>query len=156
MPEWHLEAITPQDIDKILIIDRTAFKRPWHRKSFINELECDSAYSYAVRTQLADKRMEIIAYVIFRVALTEMNILRIAVTPDFKSKGVATWLLEQCFKIARQKKVNSAFIEVRPTNNAAIALYRKTGFQLVGTRPKYYPETGEDAMVMAKQLKESL
>ena len=156
MPDWHLEAITPQDLDKILSIDRKAFKRPWHRKSFLEELVCENAYSYAVRSQPVDQRSEIIAYVFLRVLLTEMHILRIAVAAEFQAMGVATWLLQQCFSLAKHKKVYSVYIEVRPTNETAIALYRKSGFQLLGRRPAYYPETGEDALVMVKHLKENL
>ena len=156
MPDWHLEAITPQDLDKILTIDCKAFKRPWQRKSFLEELVCENAYSYAVRTQLVDQRTEIIAYVFLRVLLNEMHILRIAVAAEFQAGGVATWLLQQCFSLAKQKKVYSVYIEVRPTNETAIALYRKSRFQLLGRRPHYYPETGEDALVMVKHLKEHL
>jgi ribosomal-protein-alanine N-acetyltransferase len=156
MPDWHLEAITPRDIDKILSIDRNAFKRPWHRKSFLEELACENAYSYAVRTQRVDQRTEIIAYVFLRVLLTEMHILRIAVAAEFQALGVATWLLQQCFSLAERKNAYSVYIEVRPTNETAIALYRKSGFQLLGRRPAYYPETGEDALVMVKHLKENL
>ena len=156
MPDWHLEAITPQDLDKILSIDRKAFKRPWHRKSFLEELVCENAYSYAVRSQPVDQRSEIIAYVFLRFLLTEMHILRIAVAAEFQAMGVATWLLQQCFSLAKRKQVYSVYIEVRPTNETAIALYRKSGFQLLGRRPAYYPETGEDALVMVKHLKENL
>ena len=156
MPDWHLEAITLQDLDKILSIDRKAFKRPWHRKSFLEELVCENAYSYAVRSQPVDQRSEIIAYVFLRVLLTEMHILRIAVAAEFQAMGVATGLLQQCFSLAKRKKVDSVYIEVRPTNETAIALYRKSGFQLLGRRPAYYPETGEDALVMVKHLKENL
>lgn len=156
MPDWQLGAITPQDLDKILTIDHSAFKRPWHRKSFLEELACDNAYSYAVRTPLSDRCMEIIAYVFLRILVTEMHILRIAVAREFQEKGVATWLLQQCFRLAKQKKVYSVYIEVRSTNKTAIAFYRKSGFQLLGRRPHYYPETGEDALVMVKHLKEHL
>ena len=156
MPEWHLEAITPRDLDKILTIDRTAFKRPWQLKSFLEELGCDNAYSYVVRTQFVDRHSEIIAYVFLRILVTEMHILRIAVAREFQNRGVATWLLRRCFRLAGEKKVYSVFVEVRPTNQSAIALYRKSGFRLLGRRPRYYPETGEDALVMVKYLKEHL
>jgi ribosomal-protein-alanine N-acetyltransferase len=156
MADWHMEAITSRDLDEILTIDHEAFQRPWHRKSFLDELTCENAYSYAVRTQHTDCRTPIIAYVFLRVLLTEMHILRIAVAAEFQAIGVATWLLQQCFSLAKQKKVCSVYIEVRPTNETAIALYRKSGFQLLGRRPAYYPETGEDALVMVKHLKENL
>ncbi len=154
MPSWQLEAITPKDLDKILTIDRTAFKRSWHRNSFLAELARSNAHSYAVKTQLADIGMEIIAYVFLQILVSEMHITRIAVAADYQTRGVATWLLQQCFKLAEHKKVDAVCIEVRPTNKTAIALYRKAGFQSLGTRPNYYPETGEDALVMVKYIKE--
>ena len=156
MPDWHLEAITPRDLDKILTIDRTAFKRPWQRKLFLVELDCDNACGYVVRTQPVDQHSEIIAYVFLRLLVAEMHILRIAVAREYQNRGVAAWLLQRCFRLAREKKVYSVFIEVRPTNQPAIALYRKSGFWLLGKKPGYYPETGEDALVMAKHLKEHL
>jgi ribosomal-protein-alanine N-acetyltransferase len=151
-----MEAINSRDLDKILTIDRNAFQQPWHRKSFLEELACENAYGYAVKTQRVDHRTEIIAYAFLRVLLTEMHILRLAVAAEFQAIGVASWLLQQCFSLAKQKKVYSVYIEVRPTNKTAIALYRKSGFQLLAKRPAYYPETGEDALVMVKHLKENL
>ncbi|MEJ2546128.1 MAG: GNAT family N-acetyltransferase, partial [Calditrichaceae bacterium] len=66
---------------------------------------------------------------------TEMHIMRIAVAQEFQDRGVATWLLQKCLRLAKQKKVYSVYIEVRPYNKTAIALYRKSGFQLLGRRP---------------------
>ena len=156
MPHWHMAAATPEDIDDILTIDREAFKRPWQRQSFLDELNRKDAYSYVVRTQVDDKAMEIIAFVLVRVLVNEMHILRIAVAADYQNRGVATWLLQHCYRLAQQKQVDAIYIEVRPSNTSAIALYRKSGFQLLGTRPNYYPETREDALVMVKHLKEPL
>jgi ribosomal-protein-alanine N-acetyltransferase len=157
MATWQLEVITPQYLDRILTIDRLAFKRPWNRTLFLEELSCESAFSYAVRCNQTDQGLTIIAYAFWRMVLTELHIIRIAVAPDYRSRGVATWLLEQSLKLAQQKKdFDSVYIEVRPSNNAAIALYRKLGFYVIGTRPNYYPESKEDALVMKKQLKESI
>ena len=157
MPTWQLEAITPQDLNRVLTIDRLAFRRPWNRTLFLEELSCDKAFSYSVKCNQADRVPVIIAYVFWRMVATELHIMRIAVAPDYRSKGVATWLLQQCFKFAKQKKdFDSVHIEVRPSNKAAITLYRKLGFYVVGTRPNYYPESSEDALVMKKQLKESI
>ena len=152
MPDWHLDAATPRDLDKILTIDRNAFNRSWNRKSFLQEIDRTDAYSYVARTQLDNGRMDIIAYVFVRILLKEMHIMRIAVAAGYQTRGVATALLQQCFKLARQHQVSAVYVEVRPKNKSAIALYRKTGFQMLGTRPNYYPETGEDALVMVKRL----
>ena len=156
MPTWQLEVITPQDLDGILTIDYLAFKRPWNRNLFLEELCCGNAFSYSVKSNRTDQSPAIIAYVFWRMVLTELHIIRIAVAPDFRSRGVATWLLQQCFKLAGQKDFDSAYIEVRPSNKPAIALYNKFGFYLIGIRPNYYPESNEDAWVMKKQLKESI
>ena len=156
MPHWHLAAATPQDIDDILTIDHEAFKRPWQRQSFSDELNRKDAYSYVVRTQVGGRPTAIIGYVFVRVLVNEMHILRIAVATHYQDRGVATWLLQHCFKLAKQKQVGAVYIEVRPSNKSAIALYHKSGFQQLGTRPNYYPETGEDALVMVKYIKEPL
>jgi ribosomal-protein-alanine N-acetyltransferase len=156
MPTWQLEVITPQDLDRILTIDHLAFNRPWNRHLFLEELSYDHGFSYSVRCNQTDQSLAIIAYVFWRMVLTELHIIRIAVAPDFRSRGVATWLLQQCFKLAKQKDFDSVYIEVRPSNKTAIALYCKLGFHVIGTRPNYYPESSEDALVMRKQLKERI
>ncbi len=153
MPNWQLDPVTPQDLDTILTIDRAAFKRPWQRKSFVAELAHKDAFGYVVRNKLNQKSSEVIAYVFVRVILNEMHIMRIAVAASFQTKGVATRMLRQCFTLAQQKQLDAVYIEVRPGNTSATALYRKAGFQSLGTRPNYYPETGEDALVMVKHLK---
>ena len=152
MPDWHLAAVTPRDLDKIANIDRNAFTRSWNRKSFLEEIDRTDAYGFVARTQLDNGRMDIIAYVFVRILLKEMHIMRIAVAGGYQARGVATALLQQCFKLAKQQLVSAVYIEVRPKNKSAIALYRKLGFQMLGTRPNYYPETGEDALVMVKLL----
>ena len=152
MPDWHLDAVTPRDLDKILAIDRNAFKRPWNRKSFLEEIDRTDAYSYVARSQSDDGHMDIIAYVFVRIFLKEMHIMRIAVAAGYQARGVATALLQQCFNLAKQHQVSAVYIEVRPKNKSAIGLYRKSGFQMLGTRPNYYPETGEDALVMVKPI----
>ncbi len=153
MPDWQLDPVTPQDLDTILTIDRAAFKRPWQRKSFVAELVHKDAFGYVVRKKVNQKSSDVIAYVFVRVILNEMHIMRIAVAASFQTKGVATRMLRQCFTLAQQKQLDAVYIEVRPSNTSAIALYRRAGFQSLGTRPNYYPETGEDALVMVKHLK---
>jgi ribosomal-protein-alanine N-acetyltransferase len=156
MPSWQLEVITPEDLNRVLTIDYLAFKRPWNRNLFLDELSCDHAFNFSVRYNQTNQGLAIIAYVFCRMVLTELHIIRIAVAQDFRTLGVATWLLQQCFKLVEQKDFDSVYIEVRPSNKAAIALYRKLGFHLIGTRPNYYPDSNEDALVMKKQLKESI
>jgi ribosomal-protein-alanine N-acetyltransferase len=156
MSRWHLEAITPADIDAIVSIDQVSFQHPWHRNLFLEELSCNDGYSYMVKCNQVENHLPIIAYVSLRISLNEVHIIRIAVKAKFRSLGIATWLLNKCFQLARKKGADSVHIEVRPSNETAIALYRKLGFCTIGKRPDYYPDTGEEACVMKKQLKERL
>jgi ribosomal-protein-alanine acetyltransferase len=152
MPDCHLEAVTPRDLDKIANIDGNAFTKSWNQKSFLEEIDRTDAYGYVARTKLDNGRMDVIAYVFVRILLKEMHIMRIAVAAGYQARGVATALLQQCFKLARRHQVNAVYIEVRPKNKSAISLYRNSGFKMLGKRPNYYPEAGEDALVMVKLL----
>lgn len=154
MSKWHLAAITPHDMDEIVNLDRHAFNRPWKRNLFLKELTCKDAYSYAVKWCRTDNTRQMIAYLFSRIILNEWHIIRIAVAPEFRARGVATWLLQQCFKLGMDKEADSVLIEVRPSNTPAVALYQKLGFVLIGRRPNYYSDSKEDAWVMKKNLKE--
>jgi ribosomal-protein-alanine N-acetyltransferase len=155
MSGWHIEAITAHDLDKIVNIDRYAFKRPWQRNLFLAELSSNDTDSYSVKSYRAAETQAIIAYVFLRFIINELHIIRIAVAPQFRQCGVATGLLQYCFRLAKEKQVTSVYIEVRPSNIPAIALYKKLGFQLIGRRPNYYSESSEDALVMEKNVKEN-
>jgi len=148
------KAITEPDIDAIVPIETLSFPRPWERRSFLSELGVPGAESFAVRHTDADGHEHIVAYIFFRLVADEMHILKIAVAPSWRCRGIATVLMEKCLDLAATKGCDSAYLEVRPANTAAVMLYRKLGFRAVGKRTNYYPETGEDALVMCKKLRE--
>ena len=154
MSSWHLATINPGDISDILIIERKAFNNPWSRDALLNELSCKGACNYVVTHDHVQDRDAIIAYGFFRFVVQELHILKIAVAPKWRGKGIASWLLNECFRRALKKGADCAYLEVRPSNQPAIKLYQKLGFQIFGRRPNYYPETREDALVMMKNLKE--
>jgi ribosomal-protein-alanine N-acetyltransferase len=85
----------------------------------------------------------------------EAQILNIAVAPDRRGRGVARLLMEQAFSRAREEGAEFVALEVRASNNSAIALYEQFGFKQVGIRARYYDGT-EDALLMEKIVKENL
>ena len=149
---WNLSGLSLYDIEHILAIEEVSFKAPWSRTLFLEEMACKTACSYVVKLTGSEKHKPVIAYICSRMIGCEMSILRIAVSPEWRNLGIASWLLDKCFNMARDKRVRSVFLEVRESNSAAIALYGKLGFISVGKRPAYYPETGEDAVVLTKKL----
>jgi len=149
---WNLSDLSLYNIEQVLAIEEISFKAPWSRTLFLEELACKTAFNYVVKLSGSEKLEPVIAYICSRIISCEMSILRIAVSPEWRNLGIASWLLDKCFKMALDKGVTSVFLEVRESNGAAIALYGKLGFISVGKRPAYYPETGEDAVVLMKKL----
>jgi ribosomal-protein-alanine N-acetyltransferase len=150
--QWRLSALAESDIEQILLIEKISFKQPWSSKLFHEELSCKDAFDFVVYSNISDMSETVLAYLCSRIAGSEMSILRIAVDPQFRNLRIASWLLDRCFEMAAGKGVDSVFLEVRESNNAAIAVYGKLGFMPVGKRPGYYSETGEDALVFMKKL----
>lgn len=152
MPEWSIVTLDESHIDGIVAIEKTSFQQPWQRISFLNELSCRDALDVAA----LDPRLgRIIAYACLRLTLDEIHLLKIAVMPRWRRRGIATWLLDFCFGLAQRRNARRMYLEVRRSNVPAIDFYGKVGFQIIGTRPKYYTDTGEDALMMMKSLEEA-
>ena len=153
---WDFTPLTEFDIDSVLRIETKAFRRPWGDAAFRGELIQPGAQSYLLRRRSPGSSAQVIGYVCFRTYLDEMHLLKIAVDAQWRRGGVASWMLARSLQMATRKGALSAYLEVRPSNRAAIELYRKHDFRIVGKRPNYYPETGEDALVFIKTLKEEV
>jgi ribosomal-protein-alanine N-acetyltransferase len=156
MAQLQLAAINPDDISPILDIEKDSFSWPWNRISFVGELACKQAYNFTVKCLNGTDDQQVIGYIFCRLVENELHILRIAIEPNWRSRGIASWLLKRCVGLACEKGATAAFLEVRPSNQNAISLYRKQGFRVIGKRPNYYTDTREDALVLLKNLKEDL
>jgi [ribosomal protein S18]-alanine N-acetyltransferase len=149
---WHFEHINPADLEPILAIEQNSFQRPWGRLSFEGELRNRSACNYAVKSTEVKSSGQVIGYAFWHLVADEVHVLKVAVTPAWRGQGIASRLLERCFTSSVEQGAKSAHLEVRPSNIAAIELYQKLGFELVGRRPKYYTDSKEDALLMIKDL----
>jgi len=152
VPGWSIVTLDESHIDGIIAIEKTSFQQPWQRISFLNELSCRDALDVVVLDPLGG---QILAYACLRLTLDEIHLLKIAVAPRWRRRGMATWLLDFCFGLAQRQDARKVYLEVRRSNVSAIDLYDKVGFQIIGTRPKYYMDTGEDALIMMKSLEEA-
>jgi len=155
VPTWYLTAVQSVDIDPILEIEQHSFRIPWSRASFLAELSAADTLNFVVKHRNENLDEHIVAYVFFRLTANELHLLRLAVSPEWRGQGIATWLLGKCLNWGLKRGAASVFLEVRPSNSPALALYQKFGFEVIGKRSNYYPETREDALVMMKNLKEA-
>ena len=105
------------------------------------------------RSVLAEVDGRIVGYVLFWLLSEEVDIHNIAVHPDFRRHGVGRHLLEQVVAQARLQKCIRVTLDVRRSNTSAQSLYRSFGFAMRGLRKGYYSDNGEDALVMALNLR---
>jgi ribosomal-protein-alanine N-acetyltransferase len=147
--------MTEADLDQVLEIEQVSFKTPWKRSSYKAELSCKSSFNFIVKPDSFCNNSQIISYITFRIIADEMHILKISVAPKWRNHGIASWLLENSFKLASEAGVKAVYLEVRASNNAAIKFYNKLCFKVIEKRLNYYQEDSEDALVMMKKLKET-
>ena len=149
MSAWSIAAFDESHIDGIVAIENTSFKQPWQRISFFSEIYCKDSLGKVV---VHPSHETIIAYALLRLNFDDLHLLRIAVAPGWRHKGIAAWLLKKCFKTAINRGANIAYLELRQSNIFAKNLYLKLGFKIITQRPKYYMDTGENALIMMKAL----
>src|SRR5215470_10340104 len=135
----------PADLGDVLVIERASFSMPWSRGAFLYEIE----QNQVARCWVGREEGRIVGYICLWEVADELHITNVAVHPDARRRGVARALLESVF--ARSRLV---VLEVRPSNNEALALYESFGFRVVGRRRGYYYDTGEDALVMEATMAE--
>lgn len=136
------------DLAVVSDIERRSYEFPWSHGVF---RDCLLA-GYRSIVLVRDERVA--GYGILSVAAGEAHILNLCVEPELRSIGYGERLLDELLFRARSASVREVFLEVRPTNAMAIALYRKKGFYQVANRPAYYQshQGREDAAVLAKKL----
>jgi ribosomal-protein-alanine N-acetyltransferase len=131
------------DLEDILVIERASFPAPWSRGMFLAELEHPFCHDLVA---LVESR--IVGYICFAIVRDEIHLRNLAVHHDWKRREVASKLLLRMITISSAEEARFATLEVRRSNTAALELYKRFGFVVEGIRPYYYPETGEDALIM--------
>lgn len=148
-------------LPRVLDIERRVYPRPWSSKLFAEELSRRDTRRYLVALAPGDGPIggrKVVGYagvILSDVgeAGPEAHVTTVAVDPAEHRRKVATHLLLALLREARDAGAIRATLEVRAANRGAQRLYSAFGFVSAGTRPGYYAETGEDAIVMwAHQL----
>ena len=134
------------DLPQVIAIERRAFPTPWSLAMFVLELSKPSSICLAAADPEAARPGKLFGYTICSRYADVWHVMNIAVDPPMRRRGIATALLAGVIERAGQGE--SFTLEVRPSNPGAIALYERFGFRTAGTRPRYYRDTGEDAVIM--------
>jgi len=140
-----IKEFSDEHLDAVCDIEQSSFTHPWHRKLFESEILKENAYMYVC---IEDN--EVIGFAILNTILDEGELLHIAVSTAHRRKGVAKALFDKLFQIANEKELSFITLEVRESNQSAIALYEYMGFERVGVRKNYYSKPTENAVLMTK------
>ena len=136
------------DIEDIVLLEAASFSNPWPREMLARELaESPVTRLYAARTPEG----RLVAFCLCWVVLDELHVNTIAVASDVRRQGLARRLMRHVLADAAAAGARRATLEVRRSNAAAIALYEQLGFQVCATRPRYYMQPEEDALILWRE-----
>jgi ribosomal-protein-alanine N-acetyltransferase len=142
-----IRPLSYSDLPQVIAIERRAFPTPWSLAMFVLELSKPSGVCLA---GLVDGKL--VGYLICSRYADVWHLMNIAVDPSARRRGYAQAMLAEMLE--RGGPDDAYTLEVRTSNAPAIALYERFGFRSAGTRPRYYHDTGEDAVIMWRGAQE--
>lgn len=143
----RIRTMTHADIPFVMVIERKNYPFPWSEDIFID------CFKAGYRCWVCESQGKVVGYCLLSLAVGEAHVLNVSVDPAEQKQGIGRKMMENAIDYARGR-AETVFLEVRPSNIHAIALYEDLGFNEIGIRKGYYPaENGrEDAIMLALQL----
>ena len=139
----HIVPITDAMLEEVFALEKECFSHPWSRDSLKRELHRNGTHFLA-----AKQNEKIVGYAGVTTVLDEASITNIAVKKECRRMGVGRALLQAQKTFCETHKMAFLTLEVRVSNQPAIALYKSEGFEFVGVRKKFYTDPIEDALLM--------
>ena len=127
-------------------LEKLCFADPWSEKSIASEL--GNIWSYWV---VALDGEQVVGYIGSQSSADETDVMNVAVHPDYRRRGIAESLIEVLIRELKNRGSHALMLEVRDSNEPAIALYEKLGFAEIGRRKNYYRNPREDALILRKE-----
>lgn len=147
-PGWAVpREMDAGDVERVTEIETASFTSPWKADTFQALLDRPGVELWV----LDDPEDGVVAYAVLWCILDQGELANIAVAEEHRGRGHGRRLLMKVLEVARANGVESLFLEVRASNESAIALYTTFGFTEVGRRKKYYDKPVEDALVMVRK-----
>ena len=143
--------MSPSDLDGVMEIEEVSFPTPWSREMFLEDFPRDFSDTLVA----AGTEDEVLGYAVCWTIAGESHLLNIAVHPAWRGRGIGRALLSECIRRAAGAGASRVFLEVRAGNEAAQRLYRSMGFAFRGIRKGYYTDTGEDAVILVREVRRS-
>jgi len=144
----ELDLMREPDLPQVLAIENAIYTHPWTQGNFADSLHA----GYDCRTWRVDG--ELVGYFVLMAAAGEAHLLNLSIAASHQRKGHGEALLREAVSLARLRGAKNMFLEVRPSNRGAQALYTRFGFRKIAVRRGYYPAHSgrEDALVLSLAL----
>jgi ribosomal-protein-alanine N-acetyltransferase len=142
--EISIRDALPEDTDAIAALEDAVFPIPWSPESILHDIEGNPVASVLV----AEADGKFAGYADIWCIAGEAQLNNIAVDPGMRGRGVGLKLMNELISRTVKSGMTELSLEVRPSNTAALSLYKKLGFTECGRRKKYYADNGEDALIM--------
>jgi len=148
--ESGIREMCPADLDAVFTLEKRAYEYPWSRGIFN---DCLLAGYYCIVFEASGTLK---GYAIMSVAAAEGHILNLCIAPDLREQGLGRKILNELLVHVEALNLERLFLEVRPSNIAAIALYTSAGFDRLGARKGYYKarDGREDALVFVREFQD--
>lgn len=150
--EFHIRPMADTDLPEVMAIEQISYEFPWTVGIFRDCLRV----GYPCWVLECEWRIN--GYGVMMIGVGEAHLLNVCVRPGERRKGHGRAILHHLLAEAVLHHAESAFLEVRPSNHAAIKLYQRDGFSEVGYRRNYYPaaQGREDALILARSISDWL
>ena len=146
-----MDSMSREDLPEVMAIESRSFSEPWTEEMFLHELSSDGLANVLVARADEGSGPRIVGFLCGWIVGGELHINNVAVHPHYRRRGVASQLLEEMLRRGKGSAAKAGYLEVRASNEAAIGMYQRFGFKIVGRRRNYYDHPREDALLMAKK-----
>ncbi|MDP2271386.1 MAG: ribosomal protein S18-alanine N-acetyltransferase [Archangium sp.] len=150
-PDVRLRKMALSDLPAVMAIEHQAFSNPWSTEMVRKELSQDWSTVLVVE-ETTPAGWQLRAFAIFWLVADEVHVLNVATDGAVRRRGFGRQVMEAVLATGKTQKCRLATLEVRRSNEAALALYGSLGFRAVGMRPSYYQDNKEDAVIMILDL----
>jgi ribosomal-protein-alanine N-acetyltransferase len=147
MVEIKIKTMTPEDVVQVHKVEEACFSVPWSLENFERIFRYKENYYLTAWDGDA-----IVGFIGLMAVAGEGDITNVAVLPSHRKQGIGDRLVKSMIDLAKEKEISKIMLEVRSSNEAAIHLYEKYGFEFLCIRKNYYQKPTEDANIMCWQM----
>lgn len=140
-----LREMMVEDLEQVMEIENELFAVPWTKEGYFTFLTKENAMMLVV-----EEKEKILGYCGLLMVLEEADVMNVAVRKDRQKEGIGNFLMQSMLRLAQDRGIEKIHLEVRVSNDTAIRLYERLGFEKYGIRKGYYTDPIEDAVLMMK------